>query len=998
MAANELIPPKGFVLDPPEGFVLDPVEQPKEESPLVKFAEEWQKGREEDFPEREAKDVITNAFADALDIPFVITDIAVDKYLKAKEQEGPLKQSLAVLVETGKLAPEIGQFFLQSWSDVITAAEIPGTGLGILPYPEEMRQEAQERIGKHPVFTLLGMLGGGALTKAALARSTKPRGQIEPKPTEKVVEKQMVEKTGEQKVVEKTKARIKEIEGGDKIKAMEEGIEATKDATIQQNRQYIDQYLGLKERPKDLTFEEFVKMEEAKVKEPPKIKQPMGEKPSTTLGYNIEKMHPDIKEHLPILIEEVRAGFNKVRGERLTTKQAVQTSIKKAGTLTDADILTLKRGDVKNATDILAARIYTNNKFLELGDKLNKITEKTSPEAIGNFIGEHKKIMNMYMKTRALGTETGRALYFHRIPISDGQISGMKKYAEAIKKIDPKSGKALDNILKDGGDSPKLRDKVMFWWYNSMLSNPFTDLANITGNASHFAWESTINVISNKPKATVDVIRNYPKFMKNGIREAAKIYKQESGDISKFVSEKDLKRYSIEAKTPLGRFGRGLLPTTRLAMEDALFSSMTKDIRRVLGEHSIAKAEKISIDQVRANMQNILNDPYFKPEGGSAKRYQDLSEYIDKYAEFMTFRTPLKSPVGKGIQNTMWVKPVIPFMRVLANITKVGYKNSPVGFAKMFGKEFKELSKFERQDIARRAVAGTVLYTGIGALMAEGLVEITGSGPENKRDRELWDKMGYKPNHIYYVNDDGAKKGISYQNINPFNVVLAVMGNWQDQYRFGQLKDDDKAFIEKLSYALAGAAATMTDQSFMQGVNAFFDWIKYKDETYIQDFVTKPFIPNIVGFPRNVKEYAEGSKPRYQAEGWYERLKRRVGLYEGLQPAYSAYGGQKESGYERFPFFPSETVNEPMLDMFQERGFSISVPSKRTKIFDEEMTSEQYSKYVRISADKIMARLNKIKARIENLDNEAAQKLIDKVVDQERDNAKREIRRTIINK
>jgi len=721
------------------------------------------------------------------------------------------------------------------------------------------------------------------------------------------------------------------------------------------------------------------------------IKQPMGEKPSQTLGYNVEKMHPDLKEELPKIVENFRAEFNIMRGEQLTTNQAVDTAIKYAGNLTDEKVLQFRRGDVKNATELLGARIYTNNRMLEMGDKLLKLPKDASGKLIGDITAENKQILNMYMKVRALGTETARSLRFMRVPVSDKLINGLKNYTNAIKNIDPKSGKILEEILNDAEKLPRLRDKVVFWWYNSMLSNPFTDLANITGNTSHQLWEASTMAFSNPaniPQILKGVYRGVPK----GFKEAAKIYRQETELLSKFTG-KEIRRYDVYPKTKVGRFLRSTLPTTRLSMEDAIASTISREIRLGVGARKIAKAENISTNDVVKSIDSFLKDPQFKLPDGGDKVYRDLAEYLDKYAEYVTFRTPLKSTFAKGAQETLYVKPIVPFVRVMANIMKAGYKSSPIGFVKLFGKGAKNLTVFERQDIVRRAMAGTIFYSGVGSLMANGKVEVTGSGPDSKKERELWDKLGYKPNHIYYVKDNGQKKGISYQNINPFNVILAVMGNWQDQYRFGtKLISDEKSFMEKLSYALGGAAATMTDQSFMQGVSNFFNWIKYKDEKYLEDFVTKPFIPNIVGFKRNLEEYISGKKPRFNAITWWERVKRRVGLYEGLTPVYSAYGGQKESGYERFPFFPSVTKRDPMLEMFQKRNLGISVPSKNTKLGNRIMTPKEYSEYVRISGNGIMGLLRTNKSTIQRLDDEQAQNFIDKIIRKERQQAKQKIK------
>lgn len=762
---------------------------------------------------------------------------------------------------------------------------------------------------------------------------------------------------------------------------------------IKRAKESLKNYLGEENIPEKSADELISGSEFDKTIKRSVLEQPLGEKPSTTLGYNTETMHPKLKDDLPQIIEDFRVdmGFDEMRGNRLTTKQAVDTAIKKAGLLNDETILSLSRENIGDATDMLANRIYVNNRLHEIADDLNKIPITAGKQEVKDANDEIKHALNMYFKVRSQGSETARSLYYMRVQVDDNLMSGMKKFQQAFEKIDPESAKKFGEMIKDAENIPGAKEKLLFWWYNGMLSNPFTDLANITGNASHIGWEFAINSLNN-PKSVYRMYKELPKSIAKASKNAWKIAKSEERALSKFTKTTKI-RYDVMPKSKLGKGLKNLLPTTRLAWEDEFFSTIAKEMRTSLGKSSIAKKTGISYDDVTKNMEKVLSDPKFKLADGGDKAYRELADYADKYADYITFKSPLKSKFGQGLQETTWIKPIVPFARVTANISKAGYKNTPLGLIKLMGKEGRAMSTLERQDVVRRALAGTVFFTGIGSLMANGKIEISGSGPENKKDRELWDAMGYKPNHIYWVDDNGKKTGISYQNINPFNVVLAVMGNWQDQYKFGnKLTAADKTLTEKLSYALGGAAQTMTDQSFMQGVSALFKWIQYKDEAYLEDFFTKPFIPNIVGVGRNIREYATGDKPRYEARNWWERVKRRVGLNEGLIPTESTYGGQKQSGFERFPYFPTTVNPEPILSLLDEKNLRISVPSKRTKIGDRLMTDMEYADYVKISGQNIMNKLRQRIRLLSKLDSERAQDRVNSIVDKEREKAKRLIK------
>ena len=108
----------------------------------------------------------------------------------------------------------------------------------------------------------------------------------------------------------------------------------------------------------------------------------------------------------------------------------------------------------------------------------------------------------------------------------------------------------------------------------------------------------------------------------------------------------------------------------------------------------------------------------------------------------------------------MWIKPLVPFVRTPANILKAGLRSSPFGLFKSLQKG---MSPFERNAIIRRAIGGSVFLTTLAQLMGDGVIEATGTGPKNAKERATWESMGYKPNHIY-LNVGGQTKGVAYQN------------------------------------------------------------------------------------------------------------------------------------------------------------------------------------------------------------------------------------------
>ena len=704
--------------------------------------------------------------------------------------------------------------------------------------------------------------------------------------------------------------------------------------------------------------------------------QEMGSKKSTTKGYNTDTMHPGVKELIPDLIEQVRTDFDIQRGARLTAKQMVERGLEFAKKLKDEDVLSLERGETRNATEITGYRIYAENKFLETVDKVDLSKPLQSVKGM-------ERALKIYTNTRGLLTEAGRAVQSGSIKITDAEINGLRKLTELITKIDKKKGAELKNLLENTDFKlPNTKDKALFVFYNSILSNPFTDVANIVGNFSHLGFEVTARTLTQTPSSTVAMVRGLKKGVSKGLSDASKVYKGEAEMVSKFISSRDVGRFDLKPKTGIGRLMRGSLPTTRLAMEDAFFRGLASEMELAVGVKKLSKKFKESRKTVEKNIADVLKNPdLLDPK---SLEYRKMLEHVDSYTDYMVFQTPLKGTISKGIQKSIAIKPIIPFAKTPANIMKVGLKTTPLGLMKLFGKHAKEIHPMEKAAITRRAVAGSVMLTALGYYVGEGKIEVTGTGPKNRRQREMWNTLGYKPNHIYLRGGDELK-GISYQNINPMNIPLALVGNYMDNLKFNRgFEKENIGFGERASEALSGMASTISDQSYLQGISRFFDWMETGNPNYLKDMATQPFIPNIVSFPKNIQQYMSGEKPIYKANDVWDRVKRRAGLYDGLTPMYNVLGGQKQSGYERFPL-PFSTVGaDKLAKLMLKRELTISFPSSLTKIGNRRMTENEFSEYVKKSGIRIESQLNKQIGRLAKLTAEKAQDLINKIVKRER--------------
>ncbi len=151
----------------------------------------------------------------------------------------------------------------------------------------------------------------------------------------------------------------------------------------------------------------------------------------------------------------------------------------------------------------------------------------------------------------------------------------------------------------------------------------------------------------------------------------------------------------------------------------------------------------------------------------------------------------------------------LPFMQVPANIAKVAVEHSPL---KLLDSRF-----YKKGGYAGGQISDELAKPLLGALVAmpvvwaahEGL--ITGAGPTDPKERELWRATGAQPNSIL-TTVDGKPTYISYGRMEPFATLMSMAADFtevaQGKAR-GQMADkivgtvlnaiNDKTFLAGLS-------------------------------------------------------------------------------------------------------------------------------------------------------------------------------------------------------
>nr|BAR27301.1 T7-like internal core protein [uncultured Mediterranean phage uvMED] len=229
------------------------------------------------------------------------------------------------------------------------------------------------------------------------------------------------------------------------------------------------------------------------------------------------------------------------------------------------------------------------------------------------------------------------------------------------------------------------------------------------------------------------------------------------------------------------------------------------------------------------DQEDIFNSKIFDSEG-------NLTNEAANYArQEATLTAPLKG-FGKNLatafDNAPWARPFFLFARTGINGLQLTAKHTP-GFNFLVD-EFNQIARTQpgmdlghlkeygiessRDLINAKAVQNGRLAIGSGALFMASMAYLGGglhgNGPTDRKQRQAWLDMGWKPRTIK-IGD----VWVNYDAFEPYNQILALVGDIGDhQQLMGEEWAEDR--LSKLAMALAGTA---TSKSYLAGMQSFVD-------------------------------------------------------------------------------------------------------------------------------------------------------------------------------
>lgn len=452
------------------------------------------------------------------------------------------------------------------------------------------------------------------------------------------------------------------------------------------------------------------------------------------------------------------------------------------------------------------------------------------------------------------------------------------------------------------------------------------------------------------------------------------------------VSDKSALGMSVNFLGKITRFPSRLLTTgdeffKNLAYRQYLRTELATDaIRKMRMGEDLGENISSITEYVEKNLKNYINEGghYYSQKGKliEAKRAAEKAgktfgkgqeEFIAKYlqkepfsatssrsilaekavnhAKNATFTDELpKDGIFNAFGNILTKHPilkfVVPFLRTPANILKFGLQRSPVGLSmevtKRLSKEYrlklKNGTPTEIAEVRGRLATGSLttaatLYYVMGGDSFG--FNITGSGPQNRKERDALRATGWQP---YSIRTPGGTY-LSYQRLDPVATMMQMAADYRDYLIYETPEDDDRNAAELFANMSMVYAVGLSDKTFLKGVNNMLNI--FRDPKYYVPKLGKDisggFVPNVLNQSKN---YQSEIMVR-EAKGFSDTLLKRIpGKEKQVAPKRTILG---EEVYRQNPLGLLGVVNPIYLSKDKNNivdteiaatGHGYSLPSK----------------------------------------------------------------------
>lgn len=589
----------------------------------------------------------------------------------------------------------------------------------------------------------------------------------------------------------------------------------------------------------------------------------------------------------------------------------------------------------------------------------------------------------------------------------------------------------------------KPMDILQAIWYAKILSGITTQSTNFFANVFNTVFELPavgirIALKTGNPMAVIAGMKGFGSGVLKGAVAAADIAKSgvRSKEVDKYFAESPLEYFTWSkwlGKTgkamdyiPPINFGAWKYVGRLLAATDALFATANQEaIANMLayaeaagmpGNNNFKKANAI----LGNNKQSISDaKSQATAEGFDLKSIQGRRRVIEIIAQKRGENIATEAgAIGKritlnyspegwtkplfdavvGLQKSMpAIKMIIPFARIVANLTENGLNYTPFGLAKaatgiknpFSGLKSDRLTAYERADLLSKFAIGM----GSLAIMAtktgeddDDWFEITAGGTSDVQKKYELQKGGWRPYTITFK--DGTK--LSYKDW-PIAGLLAGVGHIRDAKKYSY---DDST--EMGLYAF-GFFQNFYDKSLLAGLQDFFGIFsvtagrgKYAPETkrseramkYAAQQVRSVAVSNMSQQAGKMYSELVTGDPQRDAKTFAEVIYRDLPMFnDGIRPIIDIFGDPvKYNTTERLtPTFSAES--DELVKWLNENKLFVGVPMKRNIITSDgterPMTDGEFYEYRKLAGEQTKGMINEFMEGIKYPDQNIKEKMFD---------------------
>lgn len=620
-------------------------------------------------------------------------------------------------------------------------------------------------------------------------------------------------------------------------------------------------------------------------------------------------------------------------------------------------LLTRRAGAALNAEQSVAARelwVASGDRLREAADMAFRDPSEENLFVFRRMLATHHAVQKEVIAAR---TETARALNAWRIPVGGdrerlsalesvlnrgGGLDVSRELARAVLAADAMGGRGAVSAFVEKGLWARSRDAVLEYWINALLSGPKTHMVNMLSNASviglsmaeHAVAARIGRLIGTQEGAEVGEALAQWHGVRTALREAfsnaAKAFRsgetgfgvrQIEGPPERAISSAawNMRSGTWQARAVDSLGAVATLPGRALISEDEFFKTIgyrmsvhAQAFRKA--QHELA-AGRLNPENARSYMADLMADP---PE--------EIRLSAAANAAYQTFTSepgPIVRKLNALRNNYPMLRLVVPFLNTPANIFKYTFERTPL--APFMGRYRAAIDKGgAAADLARSRLAlGTATTLLALDLALDG--RLTGSGPDNRAERSLLFRSGWRP---YSLRVDDTY--VAFNRLDPIGNLLQFGGDIGEFMVNAQEMDyDSDVLLERsLAATVFAAAEALNSKAMLIGLSDIIEAMS--DPNRFGPSYIKRLVGSFV--PVGVREAANVTAPVARTTaGIVDELKARIpGFADDVAVRRDVWGREirYESGLGRLydavsPLYGSQFSMQPIDRAMMEDGWYI---------------------------------------------------------------------------